>query len=314
MNDAMEALVGAGLLPLTKKTDITQTNINPNILSNTDTNTLYPVLNNVVEEAIDEEKKIDETIDKFTPYPTLVQVKSMIDEQKSDTSTIIKPPSIEPLENFLEKRATTIEGLKKLHSRMDKHITNCKISNTVGNSASIIGGILCFVFPPVGVPVLLAGSATSLGTSITENVIEKRLRAEYTELLKEDSIAMKVCESNLKAITAWLVTVYSLGFSVSRAGVNFIKLAEAIQAASTLGKWSELIGQLPSLAGAFATGAKTAGTISGKILGVSVIISVADLIQTWISKNATLSSIDKDIALLEQQLMELKRIADVYHS
>ncbi|CAF4397529.1 unnamed protein product, partial [Adineta steineri] len=151
-------------------------------------------------------------------------------------------------------------------------------------------------------------------TSITENVIEKRLRTECSELLKEDSIAMKVCESNLKAITAWLVTVYSLGFSVSRAGVNFIKLAEAIQAASTLGKWSELIGQLPSLAGAFATGAKTAGTISGKILGISVIISVADLIQTWISKNATLSSIDKDIALLEQQLMELKHIADVYHS
>ncbi|CAF4765767.1 unnamed protein product, partial [Rotaria socialis] len=173
--------------------------------------------------------------------------------------------------------------------------------------------ILCFVFPPVGVPVLLAGSATSLGTSITENVIEKRLRTEYTELLKEDSLAMKVCESNLKDITAWLVTVYSLGYSVSKAGVNFLKLSEAIQAASTLGTWSELIGQLPSLANALATGAKTAGTISGKILGISVIISVADLIQTWISTNATLSSIDKDIGSLEQQLMELKRIVHIYH-
>ncbi|CAF4486694.1 unnamed protein product, partial [Rotaria magnacalcarata] len=74
---------------------------------------------------------------------------------------------------------------------------------------------------------------------------------------------MKVCESNLKDITAWLVTVYSLGYSVSKAGVNFLKLSEAIQAASTLGTWSELIGQLPSLANALATGAKTAGTISG---------------------------------------------------
>jgi hypothetical protein len=133
-------------------------------------------------------------------------------------------------------------------------------------------------------------------------------------MLRDDSLAMKVCESNLKDITAWLVTVYSLGYSVSRAGINFLQLSEAIQAAATLGTWAELIGQLPSLAGALAAGAKTAGTISGKILGVSVIISVADLIQTWISKNATLKSIDKDIALLEQQLTELKRIADAYHA
>ena len=124
---------------------------------------------------------------------------------------------------------------------------------------------------------------------------------------------MQICESNLKDITAWLVTVYSLGYSVSKAGVNFLQLAEAIQAAATLGSWAELVGQLPSLAGALATGAKTAGTISGKILGVSVIISVADLIHTWISKSATLKSIDKDIELLEQQLKELKRIVEAYH-
>ncbi|CAF0930013.1 unnamed protein product [Rotaria sordida] len=130
----------------------------------------------------------------------------------------------------------------------------------------------------------------------------------------QQSLDVKTCESNLKDITIWLVTVYSLGYTVSKVGVNFLKLSEAIQASSTLKTWSELIGQLPSLGNALATGAKTAGTISGKILGVSVIISVADLIQTWISKNATLTSIDKDISLLEQQLIELKRIADVYHA
>jgi hypothetical protein len=324
MSDTVESLAGAGLMPLPKKSDEIQNQINSNIL--------YPILNEVVEEAKQEEKRDDDAMVKLTSYPTLIELKSIIDEQKSNTSTIIEPPSIEPLKNFLEKRATTIEALKQLRIRMAKHITNCKISTTVGNSASIIGGILCFIFPPVGVPVLLAGSATSLGkflfffilifyfffyfigTSITENVIEKRLRTEYTELLKEDSLAMKICESNLKDITTWLITVYSLGYSVSKAGVNFFKLSEAIQAASTLGTWSELIGQLPSLANAFATGAKTAGTISGTILGLSVIISVADLIQTWISKNATLTSIDKDIQLLEQQLIELKRIADAYHA
>lgn len=145
-------------------------------------------------------------------------------------------------------------------------------------------------------------------------MIEKRLRTKYTDMLREDSLAMRICESNLRDITAWLVTVYSLGYSVTRAGINFLRLSEAIQAATTLGTWAEIIGQLPSLASALATGAKTAGTLSGKILGVSVIISVADLIHTWISKSATLKSIDKDIALLEQQLQELKRIADAYHA
>jgi hypothetical protein len=125
----MEALAGAGLMPLSNKSDVT-----------------------------DEESSV-----KLTSYPTLVELKSIIDEQKANTSAVIEPPSIEPLENFLEKRAITIEGLKQLRIRIAKHIKNCKISNTVGNSASIIGGILCFIFPPVGVPVLLAGSATTLG-------------------------------------------------------------------------------------------------------------------------------------------------------
>lgn len=281
----MEALVGAGLMPLPSSKP--------------------PKMNSIF-------YTTDETT-KLTPYPTLDELQSMIQEQKPDAPVQIEPPSIEPLKDFIEKRTITIAGLKDLRERMAKHVLNCKISNTVGNSASIIGGILCFVFPPVGVPVLLAGTATSLGTVITESVIEKRLRQKYTDMLKEDSLAMKICESNLKDITAWLVTVYSLGYSVTRAGIDFLRLSEAIQAASTLGTWAELVGQLPSLAGALATGAKTAGTLSGKILGISVIISVADLIHTWISKNATLKSIDKDIELLEQQLNELKRIADAYH-
>ena len=156
MNNTLETLAGAGLIPLPKKSET----INSNVISS---DALYPILNDVADEAKDEEKRVDEAIAKLTPYPTLVELKSMIDEQKSDPSTVIEPPSIEPLTDFLVKRAITIEGLKKLRIRMAKHIANCKISNTVGNSASIIGGILCFIFPPVGVPVLLAGSATSLG-------------------------------------------------------------------------------------------------------------------------------------------------------
>ncbi|CAF0979742.1 unnamed protein product [Rotaria sordida] len=307
---AMEALIGAGLMPLPSK--CIEKN-NPNVTSIVTSDELYPVLNEDTTDINDEGKRLNEALAKFPTYPSLVELKAMIDEQQPDAPAVIEPPSIEPLKEFLERRAITIEGLKDLRARMAKHVMNCKISNTVGNSASIVGGLLCFVFPLIGVPVLLAGTATSLGTTITEGFIEKRLRTKYVDMVKEDALAMKVCETNIRDITAWLVTVYSLGYSVSRAGINFLQLSEAIQAASTLGTWAELVAQLPSLAGALATGAKTAGTISGKILGISVIISVADLIHTWISKNSTLKSIDKDIGLLEQQLIELKRIAEAYH-
>jgi hypothetical protein len=159
----MNALAGAGLMPLPSKFIET---IKPNVTPIAKPEDLYPVLDEVATGAKDEEKRMDETTVKLTPYPTLVQLKSMIDEQKPNEPVVIEPPSIEPLKDFLEKRATTIQGLKELRARMAKHVLNCKISNTVGNSASIIGGILCFFFPPVGVPVLLAGSATSLGMFI----------------------------------------------------------------------------------------------------------------------------------------------------
>ncbi len=156
----MEALAGAGLMPLPPKSVETTKPAVPAVAKAED---LYPVLSDVAAEAKDEERRLDESMVKLTSYPTLVELKSLIDEQKPNTHVVIEPPSIEPLRDFLEKRATTIKGLKDLRARMAKHVLNCKISNTVGNSASIIGGILCFVFPPVGVPVLLAGSATSLG-------------------------------------------------------------------------------------------------------------------------------------------------------
>lgn len=154
----MEALVGAGLMPLPSKS-ATQKPI-------ANSETLYPVLEGASTTTNNAEQRPDETTVKLTSYPTLEELKSMIDEQKPDTPVLIQPPSIEPLKDFITKRAATIEGLKDLRARMAKHVLNCKISNTVGNSASIIGGILCFVFPPVGVPVLLAGTATSLGMLI----------------------------------------------------------------------------------------------------------------------------------------------------
>ena len=151
MSNTIDALADAGLMPVP--------NESTDIQSKANTDTLYPVLNKHAGE-----EPLDDAVPKLTPYPTLEELKTVIDEQKANGSTaIIEPPSIEPLKNFLEKRAHTIEALKEIRIRMAKHIHNCKISNTVGNSASIIGGILCFVFPPVGVPVLLAGSATSLG-------------------------------------------------------------------------------------------------------------------------------------------------------
>jgi len=159
----MEALAGAGLMPLPSK-PVKKIQSESEITAKT--KELYPILNEGATEIKTEENQLDNSNIKLTSYPTLVELKSMIDEQKADKPVVIEPPSIEPLKDFIQKRQTTIQGLKDLRERMAKHVLNCKISNTVGNSASIVGGILCFVFLLVGVPVLLAGSATSLGKFI----------------------------------------------------------------------------------------------------------------------------------------------------
>ncbi|CAF1198582.1 unnamed protein product [Adineta ricciae] len=306
----MEAFMNAGVIPIPSKMD-EEKNLHAAISAIA--NDLAPSFTELESETEIEDKRLINALRQMAPYPTLVELQSTIVKQNAnEATTTMEPPSIERLQLFLAQRTTTIKELKKLRASMSKHIRNCKISNTFGNSASVVGGTLCFFFPTIGVPLVLAGSATSLGTAIAGSMIEKRLQKKYTHLLNEDSLAMQMCETNLKDITTWLITVYSFGQSVTRAGVDLFQLADSIQAASTLTAWSEIIAQLPSLSNALATGAKTISTVSGQILGISVIISVADLIHTWISKNATLESIDKDIVLLEQQLNELKHIAAVY--
>ena len=164
----MEAFVTANMRPLPAEA-VQQNDLNATLSSMM--KDLYPVLNDAPEETNVEEKRIGKALLQLSSYPTLVELQSIIDKQKSTHKPVdIEPPSIEPLETFLEKRAITIDGLKKLRVSMVKHIKKCKISNTAGSSVSIIGGILCFFFPMIGVPVLLAGSATSLGMFRDENI------------------------------------------------------------------------------------------------------------------------------------------------
>lgn len=159
----MEALAGAGLVPIPRKpAESTNHNVAPTVESDG----LYPLINEDFDEDADQEELLNDLKAKYKSYPSLVELKAMIDEENPSEPVVITPPSIEPLKEFIERRAITIEGLKDLRVRMAKHVLNCKISNTVGNSASIVGGLLCFVFPPIGVPVLLAGAATSLGMCI----------------------------------------------------------------------------------------------------------------------------------------------------
>lgn len=157
----VEALLGAGLMPVPPRP---VEKVKPDVVPPDPSDALNPFFNQTTTELYNGAKLTDEAIADNPLYPSLVELKSMVDEQNPTSSkTVITPPSIEPLKQFIERRKITIEGLKDLRDRMAKHILNGKISNTVGNSASIVGGLLCFVFPLVGVPVLLAGTATSLG-------------------------------------------------------------------------------------------------------------------------------------------------------
>ena len=92
----------------------------------------------------------------------------------------------------------TLTVLYQTRDELNKVVFDCKISNTVGNSASIIGtGLLFTPLFFIGLGVIAAGTLTSLGTNITENIIIKNLFNKVREAIEREE---KECEELLKLI------------------------------------------------------------------------------------------------------------------
>lgn len=60
-----------------------------------------------------------------------------------------------------------IEILNECQLEIQNYVKNCSITSTTGNSVSILGTIMLFTpAAPLGLAMVLAGSATSMGTSV----------------------------------------------------------------------------------------------------------------------------------------------------
>src|SRR5436853_2583470 len=102
---------------------------------------------------------------------------------------------IEKQNQFIKDRENTIRQLEECMKKLSRHIEKFKISNTVGNSATIAGTIMVFVpFPLVqiaGTLLATSGTATSLGTSIYKNAIENAFHKEFMEVIAKDEKSRK---------------------------------------------------------------------------------------------------------------------------
>ncbi|KAI8927452.1 hypothetical protein BC831DRAFT_549146 [Entophlyctis helioformis] len=78
-----------------------------------------------------------------------------------------------------EVLAFVLELLADVKSRT----TSTSIATTVGGAATIIGTVAMFAFPPAGL-LMLAGTATTVGTDITSFVMDRGDRQKLAEALK----------------------------------------------------------------------------------------------------------------------------------
>lgn len=95
--------------------------------------------------------------------------------------------------DYIETILRSIEALISLKDEFDVQLNNCKISNTVGNSTSILStGLLFTPFFLVGVVGIVAGGATSAGTALTQYFIEQGKLKEIKYILNQENKAANI--------------------------------------------------------------------------------------------------------------------------
>jgi hypothetical protein len=204
--------------------------------------------------------------------------------------------------NFRIKRQDTIRQLKSIRKELEEIVMNCKISNTVGNSVGIIGAIMTFTpLFVVGIPLAMAGAATSFGTAIAQSTLEhfrgkdfqkvveddERLRLELLTSLDAVSNAMRVNQLNSGVRT--VIGITSITTQAVRLGELLADLSKAIPNAGV-------------------RGAINAAKGFEAIIGIGIILSVGDIIATWTLNPPSLKEMDKIIDLLQKDLEEIAKL------
>lgn len=244
-------------------------------------------------------------------------------------STVILKNSIQSIKNFLKNNQETLSTMKSIHTELEKHITGCKISNTVGNSISIAAVPMLF-FPVTLIPgiVLLAvGTATSATSSIIKFIGEnnnfKKIKTlhekslnthkEINELFKKMAVIPEkswryIIKEYLKDedLGGFLESIVKIYFKDENAeakdlaainGARFlIYLPNQVAAGLEVGFVAGQVGMLATRLVTQITGVLAAG------------LSTFDIIHTWTKKEITLEKIKEDIQKLEKSNEAIREI------
>ncbi|CAG9320662.1 unnamed protein product [Blepharisma stoltei] len=242
--------------------------------------------------------------------------------EKNPSPDSLEDKTVSSVEKCLEnKRAyilnlrTTIIYLTDIQEDLSRHLLNCKISNTAGNSASIAGtGMLFTPLALVGVVTIVAGSLTSIGTTVTQYFIEKsQLKRMKKVLLEEEKAAVRYEVSEMKS--QYLIGLLSFGLKSYQIGSRIWKIMKHTQLFKALKAVDVTIFSAKSVLGIGGWSSAVAACKATKFLKVSALgagLSALDIVFTWAVKNPTLEEfkiqIDNKENLIEKEIKELEEL------
>jgi hypothetical protein len=230
--------------------------------------------------------------------------------------TLIIDEYIEKQNQFINDRENTLKQLEECMKKLRRQIDKFKISNTVGNSATIAGTIMVFIpFPLVqiaGTLLATSGTVTSLGTSIYKNAIENAFHQEFMEVLAKDEKSRKalltaqhVLKKSPDMLKATLVAT-----NLSKVANEATRVKEASRLLSQVQK----VGKAPSKYKSFIKKIFKWG--NGSKFGASFAagMSVYDIVSTWTTTPASLEEMNTYIKILQADLENHKIIAELLNS
>ncbi|CAG9320663.1 unnamed protein product [Blepharisma stoltei] len=214
--------------------------------------------------------------------------------------------------SYVGKLRTSIIYLANIKEDLESHLLGCKISNTVGISASMAGtGLMFTPLALLGILTMIAGSLTSVGTTVTQYFIEKKqLKKMKKILIDEEKAAVRYEVSMLKAKN--LVEASNLAMQSYHIGSRIWKMVKeyrtlsALKALKSTKSIFSLKGGWPSIMAA----GKNAKFLKASAIGAG--LSAIDIVATWAVENSTLEEIKKQIENREKTIeKEVKEVQEI---
>lgn len=200
----------------------------------------------------------------------------------------------------------TANRLTAILNKLQRHILNCKIARTSGNSTSIAGtGILFTPLALIGLGMLVLGGATSLGTVITQHALARKLVREFNKVIGEHSKIEFTFSTNMARISTELVKLTQVGYRFGKTTAEAVKIARVFSEATSAKAVLSISG---ASKGAAILGLGRVGVSTGILPVVGAAVSAIDLVITWTTRDETLIQLRQCIDNLSQRQQEIEEI------